>query len=628
MCIDDGFRGPCDHRASRACTASSALLVAALWISAPHSVAADTSDPAISWRVENPFRLFTSSDDTERHRSALLQIAANSDSPILAVERHLASAATKGWSADMFGRWCWSQARQTYECDTREDFAHPRVHRVLVRLESGVPGACRWHVEPRGTRLLPSEIVSPCSAELAVDIPWPEGATVGVVRPDGTAGSSLVQVEDLFIVGIGDSFASGDGNPDRPVAFDDTRSLSYHAPPGTFLDDYPARTGDWRSISDPTYADHSPRWMSAPCHRSLYGHQVRAALHLALDQPHRAVTFASFACWGSAILDGVLLPQKASDFVPGIPRLSQLEAVARLQCGAAQTKRREWSHGFDQGGRLPELTSFSATVCPAGRARRIDVVMVSIGGNDIGFARLVANAVLSNTSLLRTIGGWLGQLHTADAALSALPSLGDRMAALNRAIRLLLHVPWSQSQRIVLTAYPPVTLYGAAGTACPPGQGGMTLLPDLALDSRRAADSERVGERLNLFMRATARKLGWTYVEEHRQRFTRHGFCAGTVGPHAAPADEVRLPRLRGNQWRPYPPSQWEPYASRQRWIRTPDDGYLTTNFHVGKLGPSPMNLLLAGTYSGGFHPTAEGQAVIADAALRLLRRVVDRSAR
>jgi len=36
-----------------------------------------------------------------------------------------------------------------------------------------------------------------------------------------------VVVEDLFIVALGDSFASGESNPDRPVQFSATREMVY-----------------------------------------------------------------------------------------------------------------------------------------------------------------------------------------------------------------------------------------------------------------------------------------------------------------------------------------------------------------------------------------------------------------
>ena len=74
--------------------------------------------------------------------------------------------------------------------------------------------------------------------------------------------------------------------------------------------------------------------------------------------------------------------------------------------------------------------------------------------------------------------------------------------------------------------------------------------------------------------------------------------------------------------WEPFAPTQWRAYAPRQRLFRTPNDAFMTGNFHVaqsllGKVisaqGYSWLQLLLASVYSGAFHPTAEGEAVIVE---------------
>ena len=82
----------------------------------------------------------------------------------------------------------------------------------------------------------------------------------------------------------------------------------------------------------------------------------------------------------------------------------------------------------------------------------------------------------------------------------------------------------------------------------------------------------------------------------------------------------------------PYNPADFQAYASRQRWFRTPNDAFMTGNFHVStsviqsvlKLQSlSWFQLLLAATYSGAFHPTAEGHAAIADAVVERARNVL-----
>ena len=53
-------------------------------------------------------------------------------------------------------------------------------------------------------------------------------SSVKVKLPNGTelADSSIV-VEDVLVVAMGDSFASGESNPDRPVTFSATRQMVY-----------------------------------------------------------------------------------------------------------------------------------------------------------------------------------------------------------------------------------------------------------------------------------------------------------------------------------------------------------------------------------------------------------------
>src|SRR6476646_4043636 len=65
-----------------------------------------------------------------------------------------------------------------------------------------------------------------------------------------------------------------------------------------------------------------------------------------------------------------------------------------------------------------------------------------------------------------------------------------------------------------------------------------------------------------------------------------------------------------------------------------PNDAFMTGNFHVPKSliqaamsmqGYGWVQLLLASVYSGAFHPTAEGQAAIADAVVVQARAVLSK---
>ena len=96
--------------------------------------------------------------------------------------------------------------------------------------------------------------------------------------------SEKVIVKDLLIVGMGDSFASGEGNPDVPVRFSRDRTADYgKRSADSDLTGYPARIGPWKQIGDKAFIQENARWTDQGCHRSLYSHQLRAALQLGLE---------------------------------------------------------------------------------------------------------------------------------------------------------------------------------------------------------------------------------------------------------------------------------------------------------------------------------------------------------
>jgi hypothetical protein len=127
---------------------------------------------------------------------------------------------------------------------------------------------------------------------------------------------------------------------------------------------------------------------------------------------------------------------------------------------------------------------------------------------------------------------------------------------------------------------------------------------------------------------------GWSFADGHRKAFIGRGICAGFLDNAFSIADDLRLPRLRDGRWVPYNPADYQAYAPRQRWFRTPNDAFMTGNFHVaGSVLQKALKLeslswfqvLLASTYSGAFHPTAEGHAAIADAVADTARTVLAR---
>jgi hypothetical protein len=602
----------------------------------PHTGASQPADiyPHIEWRVENPFRFFIDPTDTEAHRTIFLSLSDEEhDSPVLSAERKLGSRYQDGWASIVLGRTCWHADKSRHICPDGGDYINPKSHRIVAELK-GIPDAsfvdCTWLTAPKGIGAPRGQAVTqPCNEPVLLDVPYPNGARITVEIGGREIAATDATVTDLFIVGIGDSFASGEGNPDLPIRFSRERSVSYGAGLMTELTGYPARVGNWREIGDERFIQENARWLDQACHRSLYSHQLRAALQLSLEDPHRAVTFVGVACSGAEITDGLFLRYMGNEWVPNPPRLSQISAVAEAQCGNHRPRKVSFPEAYHFNGRVPELKGVSLVKCDAEFARKIDLLMVSIGGNDVGFSRLVANAVLTDKSMLKWLGGWLGQIEGASTAKEQLARLYWRYRALHRALQNILHI--HESDRILLTAYPGLALLEDGTTVCPSGRAGMDILKDFKLDEKKALEGSVLAEHLNELMRRAAREHGWTFVESHRKEFLGRGICAGWSDAAFSTADDLRLPRKINGVWKPYNPADYRPYAPRQRWFRTPNDAFMTGNFHVPatllqkvlQMHTSWFQLVLAATYSGAFHPTAEGQAAIADAVVKKARQVL-----
>jgi hypothetical protein len=612
------------------------LAAALLLVLAPAMGARAELEPRITWRVENPFRFFAHPADTEVHRATYLALSESErQTPVLSAERALSQRIADGWASTMLGRVCWNADRNRHMCPGAGDYINPTSHAVLFEL-AGVerePGVdCTWLTAPKGPRTTRGVAVTkPCATPVGLDIPYPGGARVTVEVGGLEVAAADVSVTDLLVVGMGDSFAAGEGNPDLPVRFSRERTAAY-VDGVPELAGYPARVGGWRQIGDQRFIEENARWTDQACHRSLYSHQLRAALQIAIENPHRAVTFVGLACSGAEVIDGLFLRYKGNEWVPNPPELSQISAVAEAQCGRRKAPFHELPEAYHFGGKVPELVGLKLKKCDTEFARKIDLLFLSIGGNDVGFSRLVANAVLSDSSLLKQLGGWFGQVHGAEAATDQLVALDRRYKSLNRALHNALHIPWEESDRIILTAYPGLALLDDGASVCPDGRAGMDVLRDFKLSADKTRKGSILAEKLNNVMERAAHEFGWSFVDAHRKAFLGRGICAGWSDAAFSTADDLRLPRKVNGQWVPYNPADYQPYASRQRWFRTPNDAFLTGNFHVAStllstvLGAETMSwfqIVLASTYSGAFHPTAEGQAAMADAAVVAARAVL-----
>ncbi len=627
------------HRADRAPLWTAVVLLIAAGVCALASPA--SAAPVIKWRVENPFRFFTDPADSEIHRAtyrALGQL--DRLSPVLAAEQALQSRHDDGWAATMYRKTCWSWTSNRYTCPAYDDYMNPASHVVIAEM-AGLDEAanlnCTWLTAPNGGRASRGQaLTQPCTEPAVFEIPYPSGAAIRVEIGGRDVAATDVKVRDLLIVAMGDSFGSGEGNPDIPVRFSRDRAASYNSPDASEdLSGYPARIGDWKQIGDKTFIGENARWVDQACHRSLYSHQMRAALQLAVEDPHRSVTFAGVACSGAEVTFGLFLRYKGNEWVPNPPVLSQISAVAEAQCGKRETQALDLPEAYHMNGSIPELMGgLVLRKCPKDQARKIDLVLLSVGGNDIGFSRLVANAILSSESMLRQLGGWIGEVHGQTQASAQLARLDARYKSLNRAIHSLLYVPWEESDRVIMASYPGMALAGDGSETCKDGRAGLEVVSDFQLSEQKLREGTWVADKLHRQMRESAETYGWSFVETHRRSFINRGICSGSTQDGARIAEEMRLPRKIEGAWKPYNPADFQAYAMRQRWFRTPNDAFMTGNFHVAASllqkvlkfdSLARFQLLLASTYSGAFHPTAEGHAAIADAVADKARIVLQR---
>lgn len=271
--------------------------------------------PLLKWRVENPFRLFTDPADTEMHRATYRALsAAERATPVLSAERQLQTRPghEDGWAATMYRKTCWDWKRNRYSCPEYEDYVNPKSHRVIAELaglDEAADVTCTWMTAPRGGEELRGKVVAQaCSEPFLIDVPYPAGADVKVEVGGRDIAQARIAVQDILVVGVGDSFASGEGNPDVPVRFSRERTADYgEAGANADLTGYPARMGPWKQIGDKAFIEQNARWVDQACHRSLYSQQLRAALQLGIEDPHRAVTFVGLACSGAEITDGLFL---------------------------------------------------------------------------------------------------------------------------------------------------------------------------------------------------------------------------------------------------------------------------------------------------------------------------------
>lgn len=620
-----------------------AALAALLTLPSPVGPAfAQVEEPGlhIDWEVKNRFRLFKRGSDFQRH------VAAAGAGSQLAAEHQLENAAGgRGWAQDILPHLCVNAAGALLEtCERdgeRENYLAPKTHPVVVRLVGAVPpgATCNWSFDD-GT-IPPKQVNAPCSETVQQRVVYgkPTIAAVGITRPDNSVESvsTEIEVRDLLIAGLGDSVAAGEGNPDRPIALAD-EGFCFQRFLGAARGEYfrPSRAGyrgDKACEGNPVgaaadatndWSSQGALWMSAACHRSLYGYQLRTALTVAVENRHAAVTFIPLACSGATIEAGLLGSQGASECPPTGRCAGTVAAqVAQLSDALARARRSDPN-------------------------RRLDLVLLTVGANDIKFAGLVADVTINPgvERLLFNQGGLIATVTEAQVLLDR--TLPQGFARLRAALKPLVG---GNLARVVYVSYGHPAMAG--DHPCPGGRDGLDVHPSFNADGRKLRlVTDFVMHRFMPRLQALARcERGvvcgsletdrMTFIDAHQDAFAQHGLCVRSnddpefdrdcFSPDGKSFDPDPVTAANSPLVCPRRPSEFRPYAPRARWIRTPNDSYFTAMTFPRGLPSTmqPSNIhdatwgALSAVYGGAFHPTAEGHAVMADAALPAVRDVL-----
>lgn len=282
--------------------------------------------------------------------------------------------------------------------------------------------------------------------------------------------AQTVDLVDYLIVSFGDSYASGEGVPDVEGEY----AITF--PPCRQAGAFVLRQPCVDRIVRPA------QWSNAVCHRSSWAGPAQAALTIERADPHSTVTFVSLACSGASIGSGLLGPHR------GQP--PQVDALARLLC------------------------TRTAGCSSPDQQRRVDALLISIGGNDLRFSDVITYCATS-------IFGCTGLHMTAESpvtqAQQALATLGAKYVALFQAITTALSV-----KAVYLTENADATI-GDDGQVCSIGGFPYGL---------RISSGDVAWLRQNLMMRLTAtersvaRALGWVFIDGIADQFREHGYCA------------------------------------------------------------------------------------------------------
>ena len=602
------------------------------------------SEPRIQWEIENRFRYFKTSDFTEIAKVyKTLKTEDSSPPSALQLEQALERKAIEmgsldGWFAPVLANTCHTETTHSHSSCIMENgdrYLEPMTANVI--LNAGIAGEkCEWRIDDTVVE------ETACNDVVAHNIKYSGSHEIRLTSDDGASLTATIALKDVLIVSFGDSFSSGEGNPEKKVTLVDYPFSDYANSSRGQL--FPVRMALYLVENNPEefYKNRASKWTNTQCHRSLYSQHTKAALQYALENPHLTVTFLNYSCTGAEVYEGILNAWWGRDdierqYYDDAPQL--VKALRDLCKDPEPYQNTEWAfnaHGHDEKynstpADFPECASF---------VRRPDIVLLSIGANDVGFARMVANAALAATPNARAanwiygIWRWAAHPQSFKAGLTlARDLIAPRYRVLDGMLEKYLGMV---SEKVILSAYPQIA-YDEKGRLCMSGKIGMDVHKIFGIEKQTFLESQHFTKKFYAIMKGAATDRHWRFADQHiAQDGAPNNFAKDAVGGGhgicAAGPDEgvMKFPRPKPGttppaEWTPFQPENWNPYSSpRNRWFVTPNDAFLTTNYHsAGLKVDDVIQPLYAATLSGSFHPNALGHAAVADSVLIKLREAL-----
>jgi hypothetical protein len=553
----------------------------------------------IRWHLENPFKFFKEKniywDMKKIYDEANITKYENSKG--LAFERGLQEKwkeknfLTLGWAA-YFGKvgyknTCWNQNKMTYERDGEcKNYINPKSHNIVVWLDGGKKHSkCTWSYI--GLDNKQKYYISQCNKHIVLhDKPFTDKNKIYLSIDGNSKIDTGIKVKDILVVGLGDSYGSGEGNPDIPIRLDGN-NLNQDI---LFVENrYFPRKKD----------NASAKWLDRRAHRSLYSYQFKTALQLALENPQQAITFVSFSSSG-AVTDNIInMPKKA---------IEHLKWIADNQQSALDILDNKVSKSVDKCKYIrPQVELLKETLGD----RKIDILLLSIGGNDIGFAKYVGNILFKK--------GLKKPTEKTKYELDAI--LFKNYYRLNSVLKRFMKD--YNSSRIILTAYPKI-LYDENKMLCRADRREF-IIPFGVTDKReqRLIDIEKyLVKPLYKIQKKIANEIGWNFVDAHQNKFLKHGFCAKKRTNIQNVQEQFVMPHKynKNDDWIPFNPKEYRAYGLKQRWVQLPIDSILMINL-TKKFLWFDIDFLFSDDTSGILHPTADGLAIEADENIKMIYR-------